>query len=31
MRVVEFVLEQSILTTSGDDPTVTNPDMGWAD
>ena len=30
-RVVELVLEQSILTSSGDDPIVTNPDMGWDD
>jgi hypothetical protein len=31
MSVVELLLEQAILQASGDpdDPTVTNPDMGW--
>lgn len=30
MNVVELVLEQCILQTSGD-PDVTNPDMRWGD
>ena len=33
MSVVELLLEQAILQTSGepDNPTVTNPGMGWGD
>ena len=33
MSVVELLLEQAILQASGDpdDPTVTNPGMGWGD
>lgn len=33
MSVVELLFEQAILQASGDpdDPTVTNPGMGWED
>ena len=33
MSVVELILEQTILQGSvdSDDPTVTNPGMGWGD
>ena len=33
MSVVELLLEQAILQASGDpdNPTVTNPGMGWGD
>ena len=33
MSVVELLLDQAILQASGDpdDPTVTNPGMGWGD
>ena len=36
MSVVELLLEQTILQASGDpddsdDPTITNPGMGWGD
>ena len=33
MSVVELLLEQTILQASGDpdNPTVTNPGMGWGD
>lgn len=30
MSVIELLLEQTILQTSGD-PEITNPDMGWGE